>query len=155
MSEDTKIDEAQCCCGQVSLKFTGGPKKVLACSCDYCQRRTGSIIQFSAWYTADQIVSQTGEVKHYQGPNNPGVDYMFCPECGSTVYWEIPGLTALYGSRLYGVAVGNFADRDYPQPTMENFVSNRHHWLGDVGTEETNAEVSPFIVEALQAGMSD
>jgi len=150
MSEEAKIEEARCCCGQISIRLVGGPKQVHTCSCDYCQRRTGSIMQFSAWYTEDQFVTRTGEPKHYQSPNNPGADYMFCPNCGSTVYWEMPGLDSLYGARLYGVAVGGFADPDYPRPTVESWSSKRHRWLDDIGSDEIYAEFPTAIMEVLQ-----
>jgi hypothetical protein len=150
MSDEAKVEQAQCCCGEVSLKLSGGPKRVLACSCDYCQRRTGSIVQFSAWYTEDQFVTKTGEPKHYQSPDNPGADYMFCPHCGSTVYWEMPGLDSLYGARLYGVAVGGFADPDYPRPTIECWSSKRHRWLNEIGSDEIAAEFPAAIMEVLK-----
>ena len=155
MSEETKVEHAQCCCGEVSLELAGGAKQVLACSCEYCQRRTGSIMQFSAWYTEDQFISKSGAVNHYQGPDNPGVDYMFCPKCGSTVYWEIPALKNAYGSRVYGVAVGCFTDPDYPRPAIEAWASKRHKWLEDVGSDEVAAEFPEIVANLFQSVSPD
>lgn len=113
-------------------------------------------MQFSAWYTEDQFVAQTGEPKHYRSPDNPGTDYMFCPSCGSTVYWEIQGLDSVYGSRLYGVAVGGFADPEFPRPAVEAWSSKRHLWLGDIGSDEIDVEFPTSIIELFQnAGQSD
>jgi hypothetical protein len=150
LNDKPKLEQAQCCCGDITLTLSGGPKKVLACSCDHCQRRTGSIVQFSAWYTEDQFVTKTGEPKHYRSPNAPNTDYMFCPNCGSTVYWEIHGLEKHYGKRLYGIAVGGFADAEYPRPTIECWSSKRHRWLEDVGSDEIAPEFPASIMEMFQ-----
>ena len=155
MNDETKLEQAQCCCGEIKLTLSGGPKKVLACSCDHCQRRTGSIVQFSAWYTEDQFVTKTGEPKHYQSPNSPNTDYMFCPNCGSTVYWEIHGLEEHYGDRLYGLAVGGFADPEYPRPTIECWSSKRHRWLAGIGSDEIAPEFPVSIMEMFQKGAGD
>ena len=50
-------------------------------------------------------------------------------------------LDKMYGSRVYGVAVGCFADPDYPRPATECWASKRHQWLEDAGSEEVHAEV--------------
>jgi hypothetical protein len=49
----------------------------------------------------------------------------FCPECGSTVYWE----TDKYPDRC-GIAVGCFADPTFPPPTMSMWEDSKHPWLG-------------------------
>jgi len=137
-----KIRVARCCCGQLSLEILGEPKQIVACSCDYCQRRTGAIMQQSAWFTGHQIVSRAGEEKRYTAPNNPGGgDYIFCPHCGSTVYWEMPNIGEVYGVELYGVAVGSFADPEFPRPKFEGWASKRHRWLGEVGVDAVYDEL--------------
>src|SRR5262249_7842678 len=50
--------------------------------------------------------------------------FHFCPTCGSTVYWEgegFPGLVA--------VAIGNFADPNFPAPTIAVWEESRHPWV--------------------------
>jgi hypothetical protein len=50
--------------------------------------------------------------------------FHFCPTCGSTVYWEgegFPGYVA--------VAIGNFADPNFPAPTIGVWEESRHHWV--------------------------
>jgi hypothetical protein len=49
---------------------------------------------------------------------------VFCPTCGSTVYWEgegFPGYVA--------VAIGNFADPSFPAPTIAVWEESRHPWV--------------------------
>ena len=50
--------------------------------------------------------------------------FHFCPICGSTVYWEgegFPGYVA--------VAIGNFADPNFPAPTIAVWEESRHPWV--------------------------
>jgi hypothetical protein len=50
--------------------------------------------------------------------------FYFCPICGSTVYWEneaFPGIVA--------VAIGNFADPNFPAPTVAVWEESRHPWI--------------------------
>lgn len=132
--------EAKCCCGQLRIVVQGAPKKVLACSCDYCQRRTGAVMQQSAWFSADQIVSKGGEKKICQPEGLPFMEYYFCPECGSTVYWPLPPVSAFFGIELYGIAVGNFADPNFPKPSEEAWADKRHKWLDGLGFDSVHSE---------------
>lgn len=120
-----KSRTASCCCGDLTITVTGEPERVLRCHCDYCQKRTGSVFQVSCWYFADQIVSRTGDPRVFnESAGNQGVNYTFCPRCGSTVYWEF---TILPG--LYGIAVGCFVETNFPRPNLEIFTRYRHHWI--------------------------
>jgi len=50
--------------------------------------------------------------------------FHFCPTCGSTVYWEgqgFPGYVA--------VAIGSFADPDFPPPAIAVWEEARHPWV--------------------------
>src|SRR5271169_3819251 len=52
------------------------------------------------------------------------VTFRFCPVCGSTVYWTgegFPGYVA--------VAIGAFADPDFPAPTIAVWEESRHPWV--------------------------
>lgn len=49
-----------------------------------------------------------------------------CPECGSTVYWGIPGL-----EEFGAVAVGAFAAPDFTPPTLAVYEDRRHSWTLD------------------------
>jgi hypothetical protein len=48
----------------------------------------------------------------------------FCPECGTTVYGEAdarPGLIV--------IAVGAFADPNFPKPTRSIWEQSKHSWV--------------------------
>ncbi len=138
---------ARCCCGDFTITVSGEPHYVHRCHCDYCQKRTGNVFQVSCWYFEDQIVSRTGDFKIFKGspnvegsyaranvdpPPSTAIDYRFCSRCGSTVYWEIalpPGVFGPSETVITAIAVGNFFDPDFPRPTEDHFVRDRHHWV--------------------------
>ena len=137
-----KTRTACCCCGDLSMTVSGEPERVIACHCHYCQRRTGNVFQVSCWFFADQIVSRTGEGQPYRGPENMGIDYTFCPRCGSTVYWELSLLGSAFDVQIFGIAVGSFADAD-PEPDLEIWTSLRHHWVPPLEGIDGYAEFPP------------
>ena len=104
---------AQCACGRVEIVVESEPLRVVACHCDFCQKRTGSVFSIHAFFAEEQLVAITGETKRYNGLEVDGVgavggsvvDSHFCATCGSTVYWD---LILPNGYREVGVAVGNF-----------------------------------------------
>ena len=109
------------------------------CHCEFCQKRTGSVFQVSAVFADDQNVTVTGETKIYDGmeingvgtANGDEVKYHFCPTCGSTIFWTFEGRPTI------AIAVGNFADPDFPAPTLELHSPLRHRWLQPVeGAEQ-------------------
>ena len=68
-----------------------------------------------------------GEHKIYGAAADSGseIRFHFCPNCGSSVYWE--------GERNpsgCGVAAAAFADPDLPPPTSSVFEEDMHAWLG-------------------------
>ena len=145
MSERT----ARCCCGSVSITLRGEPERVIRCHCQYCQRRTGNVFQVSAWFMEDQIAERTGETRVYnESENNLGIDYTFCARCGSTVYWPIKPFPG-----LYGIAVGCFADADFPEPNFELNEKYRHAWVPELGISDSFEEFAP--VEKMTPRPSD
>ena len=52
-----------------------------------------------------------------------GATYHFCPECGSTVYWEIS-----VAPEVLGVAVGGFTDPTFPPPMISGFEAYGRPW---------------------------
>ena len=117
---------------------------MIACHCDYCQKRTGNVFQVSCWYYAEQIVSRSGDPQFFnEGPKNPGIDYTFCKRCGSTVYWEFTAFRKLLDVSLYGIAVGCFVDADFPAPELELWASLRHPWIAMPEGVDSYAEFPP------------
>lgn len=54
--------------------------------------------------------------------------FHFCPRCGATVAFVnegMPGTTA--------IAVGAFADPDFPSPTFSVYEERKHRWVAISG----------------------
>ena len=96
------------------------------CHCLDCQRRTGSAFSIAAFFTRDRV-EITGESGSYERPSASGfpVRFHFCAECGSNVFW----LPARMPDRI-GVAVGAFADPEFPPPAQSVWSRDRHGWIG-------------------------
>lgn len=122
------------------------PVAVSACHCDFCQRRSGSVYPVSAYFLMDQQFEITGETSVYNGLEADGVGnalgqsitYRFCPTCSSTVYFTLDE----HGFRA--IPVGNFADPDFPPPTLEVNVGMRHRWLGPSPAPEQFEGMPPY-----------
>jgi hypothetical protein len=98
---------------------------VSLCHCADCQKRTGSSFGIAAFFQR-QDVETTGVTRPYTRSSDSGssVTFHFCPNCGSSVFWEPqrkPGAIA--------VAVGAFADPKFPAPTREVYTERRHPWV--------------------------
>jgi hypothetical protein len=131
---------AKCACGRVQLTVANEPMVVGMCHCDFCQKRTGSVLAVQAFFGEDQVTTISGETRVYNGLEIDGVgsetgdeiSYHFCTTCGSTVYWVADGPR---GIRI-GIAVGNFVDPDFPPPTREFYAKLRHRWLPPISVAE-------------------
>lgn len=79
----------------------------------------------AAFFRRDTVEPQ-GPTRSYTRPSDSGHDvtFHFCPECGSTVYWE-----PARKPELIGVAVGAFADPAFPVPSQQVYVEFRHPWV--------------------------
>jgi hypothetical protein len=117
--------QAACSCGQLHLTIEGEPARISMCHCLACQRRTGAVFGSQARFRPDQI-SVAGRATTWKRTAESGsvVTFNFCPTCGSTVYWEsesFPGYVI--------VAIGNFADSNFPAPTVAVWEESRHAWV--------------------------
>ena len=120
---------ATCACGQVRVACSGEPLKVSLCHCRECQRRSGGPFGIAAFFPRDAVAA-TGEMREFRRASDSGFDvvFRFCPDCGSTVFWEPrrrPDMVA--------VGVGCFADPDFPAPTQAVYREHRHPWACDIG----------------------
>lgn len=116
---------AACSCGQLRVICEGAPLRVSLCHCLECQKRTGSLFGVAARFACEHVTIE-GRATKYQRRGDDGhlVSSHFCPDCGSTVWWELdvqPGVVA--------VAVGAFADPDFPMPARSVYQHRRHRWL--------------------------
>jgi hypothetical protein len=115
---------AMCHCGQLKVFASGEPERVGICNCRACQRRTGSAVPTNAYYLKTAVRVE-GASKRYERSADSGraVRCHFCPDCGSTVYWE----GEVYPT-IFGIAVGAFADPDFPPPTFSIWEEAQHAW---------------------------
>lgn len=122
--------EAQCRCGKARAECEGEPVRVSVCHCLECQRRSGSAFAAQARFPTDKV-KLSGPTRVYTRHADSGnlATYRFCPDCGSTIAYEVesfPGLIA--------VPLGAFADPHFPPPRFSVWEHRKHSWtivLGD------------------------
>jgi hypothetical protein len=116
---------AQCQCGSLRAIATGDPDLVNVCHCVACQRRTGAIMHSGAYYKRTAVRPE-GDSKVFARATESGrtIHFHFCPNCGSSVYWE-----ADLRPDHYGVAVGAFADPNFPMPSYSVWEQTKHAWI--------------------------
>jgi hypothetical protein len=119
------IRHATCSCGQLRITAAGEPVRISMCHCLECQRRTGAVISNQARFRREEI-TVTGKATEWTRTAESGnvLTYSFCPVCGSTVYWENIGFPD-----MIAVAIGTFADPDFPPPTISVWEECRHPWI--------------------------
>jgi hypothetical protein len=94
------------------------------CHCLACQRRTGSAFGIQARFPNDQVtISGRATAFVRTGDSGGTATHSFCPVCGSTVYWELGGLPG-----FTSVAIGAFADPQFPPPKISIYEVRRHPW---------------------------
>lgn len=116
---------AQCSCGQLRVTCRGEPRLVSLCHCLDCQRRTGSAFGIAAFWPREDIASEGRSTPtSRRGESGFSIRFHFCPDCGSTVFWEPerkPDMIA--------VAVGAFGDPGFPPPGQSVWEQRRHPWV--------------------------
>jgi len=99
---------------------------VSACSCAWCQRRSGSVFVVASRWPLAQVVERTGEVTRFErlGASGGRVTLSFCPTCGSTVWTELEAMPG-----VIGVPVGAFADPSFPAPQVAVWCDQKADWV--------------------------
>jgi hypothetical protein len=117
--------EATCSCGQLRVEADGDPVRISMCHCLACQRRTGSVFGAQARFPRDRVRIE-GQHTDYVRLSDEGDEriFHFCPECGSTVFYELAGLPD-----VVAIPLGAFADPAFPQPRVSVHESRRHPWV--------------------------
>ncbi|HVJ42761.1 MAG TPA: GFA family protein [Dongiaceae bacterium] len=116
---------AACSCGQLSIEVRGEPRVVGLCHCLACQRRTGSVFAALAGFDAPYTVR--GMATDYVRTGDRGARFRlrFCPVCGTTVFHTEEGIE----DATVSIAVGAFADPDFPPPQESVYDCRRHPWV--------------------------
>lgn len=116
---------ASCSCGKLTLETTGEPVRISVCHCHACQRRTGSVFGVQARFGKEDVrLGGASKVWVRRSEDGDEIRQHFCPECGSTVYYETESLEG-----FVGVPVGAFADRDFPPPRVSVYEERKHPWV--------------------------
>jgi len=129
---------SQCNCGQLSVAYTGpDPARISLCQCYECQRRTGSVFSVQARLPKEYVTIEgpsktwsfpiSGKPAEFMSCDSGGATYHFCPECGSTVYWDIDA-----APEVVGVAIGGFTDPTFPPPMIAGFEAYGADWAMNV-----------------------
>ena len=132
----TIVREAACRCGALMARCEGEPVRVSVCHCLACQQRTGSAFAAQARFPADRVVV-TGERRTWTRTADSGrkIDYHFCPECGSTVFYRggnFPDVVA--------VPLGAFADPSFPSPRFSVWETRKHAWTVVLGEDVEHSD---------------
>ena len=117
---------ASCQCGQLSLTVEGEPAMVSVCNCTKCQKRSGSAFAVSSRWNSSQVRDRSGKASTYsrKGASGKNVQFLFCPECGSTVSTSLELLPD-----VIGIPVGCFADPTFPEPKVAAWCETKHEWV--------------------------
>ena len=124
--DDAMQRTAQCQCGSLRATASGEPRINNVCHCRACQRRTGSVIHAGAYFLQADVQCEGPNVIYSRSAESGrGVHFHFCPNCGTSLYWE-----ADTAPDFLGIAVGCFADQDFPAPSFSVWEEGLHPWLG-------------------------
>jgi hypothetical protein len=140
---------AECACGSLKVKVDAEPIIVAACSCTDCQKRTGSVFGVSAYFPKESVQIVSGISKIIVSTRDSGQkgERHFCPECGSSIFWD-----GEFFPDFRGVAVGCFADPSFPPPQLAVYNRSRHPWVSfplGIKSYETS---SPDASASLMSG---
>ena len=85
-----------CLCGAVRYEVTGPLQDVLICHCGECRRWHGHVSATAAADKRDlQLLEQRG-LRWIKSPrSDAGARRGFCCECGSSLFWDAPGLETI------------------------------------------------------------
>lgn len=120
---------ATCACGALAVDCAGDPVRVSVCHCLDCQRRSGSAFAAQARFPTEHVIV-TGEARQWRrvGSSGSAAMYHFCGRCGSTLFYVLerqPDMVA--------VALGAFADPQFPAPAFSVYEARRHPWVAITG----------------------
>jgi hypothetical protein len=115
---------ASCSCGQLRIQVEGAPRGVGICNCLACQRRTGSV--FAALASFPTPFEVYGNATEFLRIGDQGAKFLFrfCPICGTNLFHTEVGY-----DKFVSVAVGAFADPQFPAPEVSVYDCRRHPWV--------------------------
>ena len=123
------IRTATCRCGQLRVECAGDPVRISVCHCLECKKRSGSAFAAQARWPAERV-TVTGRSTEwtYTGDSGSPAHFHFCPTCGSQVWYRAEAMPD-----LIAVAIGAFADPDFPAPHYSVFEGRKLPWVEITG----------------------
>jgi hypothetical protein len=120
---------AACACGALTVTVAAPPHSVHACSCQACQRRSGSAFSYTAFF-AEADASISAEFRSWRRSSEAGRfhDTGFCPTCGCAMFCRLEAWPG-----VIGVPAGAFADPAFTRPAKLYWTAHRHEWLTELG----------------------
>ena len=117
---------ASCACGAVTVGFKGRVLSMFMCSCEDCQRASGTGHSTVALASADDV-TVSGETRSFTRPSDSGATFTrhFCPVCGTPLYGK-----SSRASRLAMLPVGLFgaANAGWFVPNQLIFARSHREW---------------------------
>lgn len=114
-----------CACGAVTVTVRGTVYSMFMCSCEDCQRATGT--GHSAAFVVDpSSLSVTGETRSFDRPSNSGATFTrtFCPACGTPLHGR-----STRNDRAAMIPVGLFGkSADWFRPKRLIFSRSHRDW---------------------------
>lgn len=85
-----------------------------------------------ARYPRENVSVANGTSRTFSRKADSGntVTFHFCPDCGTTLYWELSGFPD-----VIAIAVGTFTDPAFPAPKVSVFEGRRHTWLAGLDAD--------------------
>lgn len=116
---------ARCLCGSLRVTADGDPLVVNICHCVDCRRRTGAAFSYNAYFHRAHVRFD-GSSNSYERDGQEGrkIRHHFCPECGTTVFWE----SDLRPER-YGIAAGLFEEPFSHPPSYSAWETMKCEWV--------------------------
>lgn len=116
---------ARCACGAVELRLNGRVRSMFLCSCEDCQRSTGTGHATVALVAIDDL-EVAGATRSFARPAHSGATLTrwFCPVCGTPLHARSSRAEALalVPVGLFAGAAGWFA------PSQLIFARSHHEW---------------------------
>jgi hypothetical protein len=118
--------EGGCACGRLRYRMRSAPMFVHCCHCKDCQRQTGSAFVLNALIEADRVVLHSGDPRPNAMPTDSGRPHTVfrCPDCGTAVWSEYGGRSA-----LHFVRVGTLDDPRALAPDVHIYIRSKLPWV--------------------------
>jgi hypothetical protein len=124
-----------CLCGAVRYEVRDLDSKgnSIVCHCRMCQRASGAPLTGLFFMAADDVRVTKGRLCTYR--SSPTVDRLFCPRCGSPIFFQ---RTNLPGRR--GIFAGSLDDPNEFKPNLQVCTTSAVSWLSTLSAVPSFAE---------------